>query len=74
MGRQPNPRMLLCVITPPSRGPAMEAMPISAPNIPKAALRSRAGKETWMTESTWGYMSAAVRPCRTRDTTSISGV
>ena len=47
---------------------------MTPPKTPKAAPRSRGGKLTWMTESTCGYMSAAISPWRTRAAISAIGL
>jgi hypothetical protein len=41
------------------------------PYTAKARARSAAGNSVWMKERTWGTISAAMAPCRTREPTSI---
>ena len=62
MRRQLLPVRSLPISRPPASGPLMVAMPMMAPKTLKAVPRSRGGKLTWMTESTCGYMSDAIRP------------
>ena len=47
----------------------MVATPTTAPKAPNAALRSRGGKDTWITDRTCGYINAAMRPWITRAVT-----
>ncbi len=72
--RQRSVSVWLPISRPPTSGPAMVASPITAPKLPKAAARSRGGKATWITESTCGYISAAISPCTTREITSMSAL
>jgi hypothetical protein len=50
------------MMRPPASGPVIVAMPMTAPTKPKTRARSLGGKLTWMTESTCGYISAAIVP------------
>ncbi len=72
--RQAPPVRSPLMISPPTRGPVIVAMPMIAPTSPKTWPRSRGGKATWMTEYTWGYMSAAMNPWTTRDRSSMTAL
>ena len=69
--RHDPPVMSSRMMSPPASGPAIVAMPMTAPTKPKTLARSCGGKVTWITESTWGYISAAMVPWRTRERSSM---
>ena len=58
--RHDPPVMSLRMIRPPTSGPVIVAMPITAPTKPNTRARSCGGKVTWITESTCGYIIAAI--------------
>ena len=62
------------MIRPPTSGPAMVAIPMTAPRNPKTRARSCGGNVTCTMLSTWGYISAAIPPWRTRERSSISAL
>ena len=59
--------------SPPSSGPLTVPSPAVTPNPASALIRSRAGKMTWMTASTWGTMMAPMAPWTTRQPISMPG-
>ncbi len=73
IGRHCRPKRSHCVSSAPISGPETAPRPTTAPNIPNTLPRSWAGKVAWMIDSTWGTISAAVPPWRTRVAISISG-
>jgi hypothetical protein len=74
IGRHSRPNRSALMSRPPTSGPVIVASPMVAPNRPKAVPRSRGGKVTWITERVWGNMTAPIRPWRTREPISISGL
>ena len=62
------------MIRPPTSGPAMVAIPMTAPSNPKTRPRSCGGNVTCTMLSTCGYMRAAITPWRTRERSSIKAL
>ena len=59
---------------PPSSGPLTVPSPAVTPKPASALIRSRGGKMTWMTASTWGTMIAPIAPWATRQPISMPGL
>ena len=60
--------------SPPSSGPLTVPRPAVTPKPASALIRSRGGKMTWMTASTWGTMIAPIAPWATRQAISMPGL
>ena len=64
--RHPRPQGFACTRKPPSPCPAMEPTPEATPNHPIAHPRRSGATTVLMNASAWGSMTAALRPCMTR--------
>jgi hypothetical protein len=60
--------------SPPRSGPLTVPSPAVIPKPASALIRSRGGKMTWMTASTWGTMIAPNAPWATRQPISMPGL